>query len=39
VPIGTPVTPVQFAGRATTAASSGAIGTGDQVIFIKVTNF
>ena len=38
VPIGTPVTPVQFAGRATTAASSGAIGTGDQVIFIKVTN-
>ena len=37
VPIGTPVTQVQFAGRATTAASSGAIGTGDQVIFIKVT--
>jgi hypothetical protein len=33
-----PVTTVQFAGRATTAASSSAIGTGDQVSFIKVTN-
>lgn len=38
VPTGTPVTNVQFAGRATTAASSGAIGTGDQVSFIRVTN-
>ncbi len=38
VPITPPVTMVQFAGRATTAASSSAIGTGDQVSFIKVTN-
>ncbi len=38
VPSTPPVTMVQFAGRATTAASSSAIGTGDQVSFIKVTN-
>jgi hypothetical protein len=37
-PIGTPVTNVQFAGRATTGASSAAQSTGDQVTFIKVTN-
>jgi len=38
VPTGTPVTNVQFAGRAATAASSAAIGTGGGVSFIKVTN-
>jgi hypothetical protein len=38
VPTVPPVTNVQFAGRATTAASSAAIGTGEQVSFIKVTN-
>ncbi len=37
VPGTPPVTNVQFAGRATTAASSAALGTGDQVLFIKVT--
>ena len=38
VPITPPVTQVQFAGRATTAASSAAVGTGDQVTVIKVIN-
>ena len=38
VPSGTPVTNVQFAGRASTAASSGAVGAGNQVSFIKVTD-
>jgi hypothetical protein len=38
VPITPPVTQVQFAGRATTAASSAAVGTGDQVYVIKVIN-
>jgi hypothetical protein len=38
VPSGTPVTLVQFAGQAATSASSAAIGRGDGVSFIKVTN-
>ena len=37
VPSTPPVTNVQFAGRATTAASSAALGSGDQVLSIKVT--
>jgi hypothetical protein len=38
VPSTPPVTNVQFAGQATTAASSAALGSGDQVLSIKVTN-
>ncbi|MDH4477327.1 MAG: hypothetical protein QE274_12715, partial [Verrucomicrobiaceae bacterium] len=38
VPSTPPVTNVQFAGQATTAASSAALGSGGEVTSIKVTN-